>query len=109
MVKKSSTSSSNPSRVAAKGGQRTKSTIMRLKMYKSGGAIRNKEGKVVGGSLMMSTKSGGTTNASTTARIAPNRRYFANTRTTAQNSGGDLTTGTSWGDLGTSWGDLRPT
>ena len=84
MVKKSSTSSSNPSRVAAKGGQRTKSTIMRLKMYKSGGAIRNKEGKVVGGSLMMSAKSGGTTNASTTARIAPNRRYFANTRTTAQ-------------------------
>ena len=84
MVKKNSSSSSNPSRVATKGGQRTKSTIMRLKMYKGGQAIRNKEGKIVGGSLMMGGKSGGTKMGSQTARIAPNRKFFANTRTMAQ-------------------------
>ena len=84
MVKRKSTSSSNPSRIATKGGQRTKSTIMRLKMYKSGQAIRNKEGKIVGGSLMMNNKSGGNKLTSQTARIAPNRRYFTNTRTMAQ-------------------------
>jgi len=56
---------------------------MRLKMYKSGKPIRNKEGKVVGGSLMMSDKSGGQT-LPKVARIAPDRRYFGNTRTLGQ-------------------------
>lgn len=82
-INKKSSSSTNPDRISAKNGQRTKSTIMRLKMYKSGKAIRNKDGKVVGGSLMMSDKSGGQS-APKVARIAPDRRYFGNTRTLAQ-------------------------
>jgi nuclear GTP-binding protein len=82
-LNKKGTSSSNPNREKTKSGQRTKSTIMRLKMYKSGSPIRNKDGKIVGGNLLMKNKSGGQI-ASEVARIAPNRRYFGNTRTIAQ-------------------------
>jgi nuclear GTP-binding protein len=59
---------------------RTASTIARLKMYNNGKAIRNKEGKVVGGQFMMSDRAGDTRITSSTGRIAPDRRWFGNTR-----------------------------
>ena len=76
-------SSDNPHRVAANTNQRSKSTIMRLNMYKRGKAVRNKEGKVIGGTLMMNDRSGGK-EVESMARIAPNRRWFGNTRTIGQ-------------------------
>ena len=48
-----------------------------------GKPIRNKEGKVVGGPLLMSTQAGGK-DLPNAARIAPDRRWFGNTRTIAQ-------------------------
>lgn len=84
-----SRSSDNPNRALPKkqkaANMRDKSTIKRLKMYKSGGAIRNKGGKIVGGDLMMANQTGNQTivgNAQ--ARIAPDRRWFGNTRLIAQ-------------------------
>lgn len=59
---------------------RSSSTIARLKMYNNGKAIRNKEGKVVGGQFMMSDRAGDTAIAASTGRIAPDRRWFGNTR-----------------------------
>ena len=38
-------------RVAKKEGGRTNDTIKRLKMYQNGKAVRNKEGKIVGGQV----------------------------------------------------------
>ena len=78
-----STSSDNPNRVSTKGGQRSKSTIARLKMYKSGKVHRDADGKKVGGKLMMSDKAGGQ-DIGKAARIAPDRRWFGNTRTMSQ-------------------------
>eukprot|EP01041_Mallomonas_annulata_P000334 gene333-601_t len=78
-------SSDNPNRDAkGKGGMRSKATIQRLKMYRNGKPIRNKDGKVIGGSLVMPNTSGGKTITSSTARIAPDRRWFGNTRTIGQ-------------------------
>ena len=51
---------------------------MRLNMYRGGKAIRNKAGKVVGGSLLMNDKAGGK-DIGSAARIAPDRRWFGNT------------------------------
>lgn len=51
-------------------------------MYKSGQVQRDKDGKKVGGKLMMFDKSGGQDIAKA-ARIAPDRRWFGNTRTMA--------------------------
>jgi len=76
-------SGDNPHRVAPKAGLRSKSTIMRLNMYNSGKPVRNKEGKVIGGSLMMGNKAGGK-DLPSMARIAPNRKFFGNTRTISQ-------------------------
>lgn len=45
----------------------------RLKMYRGGKAIRNKDGKVVGGALQMRDRAGDVALPST-ARIAPDRR-----------------------------------
>jgi nuclear GTP-binding protein len=59
-INKKSMNSTNPNRSTnGKGNMRSKSTIMRLNMYKSGKPLRNKDGKVIGGSLMMSGKVGG--------------------------------------------------
>ena len=80
---KKGTSSTNPNREAPKKGMRSKSTIMRLNMYKNGKAIRNKAGDVIGGSLLMGNKAGGKEIGSA-ARIAPDRRWFGNTRTMSQ-------------------------
>lgn len=49
-------------------------------MYKGGKAVRDKVGNIIGGDLLMSTKSGGVDKLNV-ARIAPNRRWFGNTRT----------------------------
>lgn len=82
-LNKKSNSSDNPDRVSTKGGQRSKSTIQRLNMYKRGKPLRNEDGKVIGGTLMMGNKSGGKDIANA-ARIAPDRRWFGNTRTMSQ-------------------------
>lgn len=39
---------------------RTADTIARLKMYNTGKAVRNKEGKIVGGQFMMKDRAGDT-------------------------------------------------
>lgn len=59
---------------------RSAEAIKRLKMFSSGKAIRNKEGTVVGGQLMMKDRAGDTKITSATGRIAPDRRWFGNTR-----------------------------
>jgi nuclear GTP-binding protein len=59
---------------------RSQETIKRLKMYVTGKAIRNKEGKVVGGSYLMKSRAGDTEITKATGKIAPDRRWFGNTR-----------------------------
>lgn len=83
MGRTNSNNSGNVDRKATKGNQRSKSTIQRLNMLNSGKAIRNRDGKVVGGYLMMGNTAG---NKKITgqARIAPDRRWFGNTRVIAQ-------------------------
>lgn len=77
---KSSNSCDNPSRkTGGKGGMRSKATIQRLNMYKNGNPIRNKEGKIVGGTLMMADRAGDAP-IGKFARIQPDRRWFGNTR-----------------------------
>mmetsp|Transcript_36809 Transcript_36809/g.59003 ORF Transcript_36809/g.59003 Transcript_36809/m.59003 type:complete len:614 (-) Transcript_36809:72-1913(-) len=53
--------------------RRTNATIKRLHMYKSK-AIRNRDGKVIGGDFISTTPDAGM------KRIAPDRRWFGNTR-----------------------------
>jgi len=82
MLKKSS-ASSRPNRTAPKRNDlnmRSADTIKRLKMYVNGKAIRNKEGTVVGGQFMMGDRAGDTKITAGTGRIAPDRRWFGNTR-----------------------------
>ncbi len=64
MIKRSN-ASSKPNRNVPKGkandsNMRSADTIKRLKMYNNGKAIRNKEGKIVGGQFMMSDRAGDT-------------------------------------------------
>jgi len=82
-MKKKSNNPNNPHRASSKSGQRDKSTIQRLNMYKGGKPIRNKAGELVGGHLMMNNTAGGKT-ITGNARIAPDRRWFGNTRTISQ-------------------------
>jgi nuclear GTP-binding protein len=63
----------------AKGGQRSAETIHRLRLYNSK-TIRNKKGKVVGGNFMMKDRAGDRDITAETGRIAPDRRWFGNTR-----------------------------
>ena len=63
----------------AKAGQRSAETINRLKLYTSK-PIRNKKGKVVGGNFMMKDRAGDRDITGETGRIAPDRRWFGNTR-----------------------------
>lgn len=85
MGKVTSASSTNPDRKAEKGGQRSKATIMRLNMYKNGKPIRNKLGEKVGGSFCLSTTAGGQKIVpGQQGRIAPDRRWFGNTRIISQ-------------------------
>ena len=59
---------------------RTQDTINRLKMYNNGKAIRNAEGKIVGGAYMMDDRAGDVKITSQTGRVQPDRRWFGNTR-----------------------------
>ncbi|ETW09037.1 hypothetical protein H310_01505 [Aphanomyces invadans] len=83
-------SADNPNRKIPKkqkaANMRDKGTINRLNMYRNSGPIRNKQGKIVGGSLMMAGRQGGVTmnDASAPSRIAPDRRWFGNTRVVGQ-------------------------
>ena len=63
----------------AKGGRRSAETINRLKLYNTK-AIRNKKGKIVGGNFMMGDRAGDREITGETGRIAPDRRWFGNTR-----------------------------
>lgn len=63
----------------AKGGHRSAETINRLKLYNSK-PIRNKKGLVVGGNFMMKDRAGDREITGETGRIAPDRRWFGNTR-----------------------------
>jgi nuclear GTP-binding protein len=84
-INKNGNSSGNPDRKPKGGSMRSKSTITRLNMYNSGRPERNRDGKIVGGILMMNNTAGGKTLApNAQARIAPDRRWFGNTRTIAQ-------------------------
>lgn len=51
-------------------------------MYRGGKAIRNKQGKILGGHLMMRNQSGGK-DITGMARVQPDRRWFGNTRVVA--------------------------
>mmetsp|Transcript_83561 Transcript_83561/g.125292 ORF Transcript_83561/g.125292 Transcript_83561/m.125292 type:complete len:596 (+) Transcript_83561:77-1864(+) len=62
-----------------KGGHRSAEKINRLKLYTSK-PIRNKKGRVVGGSFMMGDRAGDREITAETGRIAPDRRWFGNTR-----------------------------
>ncbi|KAF4320190.1 hypothetical protein BBO99_00002566 [Phytophthora kernoviae] len=81
-------SADNPNRKVPKrqkaANMRDKSTIKRLNMYRNSGPIRNKAGKVVGGSLMMKNKVGGQEITSASGRVQPDRRWFGNTRVVGQ-------------------------
>ena len=59
---------------------RSQDTVKRLKMYTNGKAIRNIEGTIVGGQFMMGDRAGDTEITAATGRIAPDRRWFGNTR-----------------------------
>jgi len=63
---------------------RSSETIKRLKMYNNGKAIRNKEGTIVGGQYMMKNRAGDSEITNATGRIAPDRRWFGNTRVVGQ-------------------------
>lgn len=81
----SSNTSSNPNRVVPKGQthMRSKASIKRLNMYKSGAPIRNRKGKIIGGDLLSKNRTGNKA-MEKMARVAPNRRWFGNTRVIGQ-------------------------
>lgn len=71
----------NESRPRKKGDthMRDKATIRRLKMYKGGLAIRNSKGKIVKPAVHQTREPSGSQ-----ARVAPNQKWFGNTRTVTQ-------------------------
>mmetsp|Transcript_17689 Transcript_17689/g.25053 ORF Transcript_17689/g.25053 Transcript_17689/m.25053 type:complete len:350 (-) Transcript_17689:710-1759(-) len=88
-MKTKATSSSNPERdktkVSRNGGNlRDKQTIKRVNMYKGGKPIRNREGKIIGGSFMMKDRAGDVALNKESGRVAPDRRWFGNTRVISQ-------------------------
>ena len=66
-------------RANPKNGHRTMETIKRLNLYKSR-PIRNKDGRLIGGDFMMGDRAGDREITAETGRIAPDRRWFGNTR-----------------------------
>ena len=66
-------------RANAKGGHRTAETINRLRLYNTR-AIRNKKGIITGGNFIMRDRAGDREITGETGRIAPDRRWFGNTR-----------------------------
>lgn len=81
--KKGSHHSLNPDRPrdASQTHLRDKSTIKRLLMYKGGKPIRDSKGKIIKAAPFQSALPSGTV-----ARVAPNQKWFGNTRTITQNS-----------------------
>lgn len=72
----------NPDRKnEGKAHLRDKSTIKRLLMYKNSKPIRNREGKIIKPAPFQSTLSSGSV-----ARVAPNQKWFGNTRTVTQSA-----------------------
>jgi hypothetical protein len=59
---------------------RSAETIARLKMYVTGKAMRDKDGKIVGGTFQMANRVGDREITAQTGRIEPDRRWFGNTR-----------------------------
>jgi nuclear GTP-binding protein len=86
MGKSKSNNSNNVDRKVKKGmgNVRSKATIQRLNMINGGHEIRNKQGKLVGGEYVMNNRAGGKA-ITGQARIAPDRRWFGNTRVIGQN------------------------
>ncbi|XP_068231006.1 uncharacterized protein Ns2 [Palaemon carinicauda] len=80
-----STNSMNPDRpvdqVNLRGAPyaRDKSTIKRLQMYRTGKAKRNKQGKIIKAAIFQNKVPSGTR-----ARVAPNQRWFGNTKVIGQ-------------------------
>jgi len=64
----------------SKLNQRSAETIQRLKMYSNGKPIRDKKGKITGGTFMMEDRAGDRKIDASTGRIQPDRRWFGNTR-----------------------------
>ena len=77
-AKKSSDSQDRP---RLNSNMRDKATIKRLRMYRTGKAKRNKEGKIVKPAIFQNRATPGTV-----SRIAPDRRWFNNTRVIGQNA-----------------------
>ena len=79
-------SSDNPHRIRAAGdtSKRDGATIRRLKMYKSGklerAGGRTTQGTILGGDFLSRDKAGNQEITSATGRVAPDRRWFGNTR-----------------------------
>ncbi|CAG2162631.1 unnamed protein product [Oppiella nova] len=73
----------NPDRVrsASDTHLRDKSTIKRLLMYKNSKPVRDSKGKIVKAAPFQSTLASGSV-----SRIAPNQKWFTNTRTVTQNA-----------------------
>ncbi|KAF6034791.1 GNL2 [Bugula neritina] len=73
----------NPDRSNAAGGQnaRSKATIKRLLMYRGGKPTRNSSGKITKAAPFQTRLPSGTQ-----ARVAPNRKWFGNTRVITQNA-----------------------
>ena len=82
--------SMNPNRkraIAAKsksGALRDRSTVKRLNMYRGGGPIRNTKGRIIKGGDLCSSDKTGNKDMVSMARIAPDRRWFGNTRVVGQ-------------------------
>ena len=74
------TSSDNPDRVRKNNNMRDRSTINRIHMYREGKAKHDRNGKVIGGFLRSKDKTANVV-IDGPARIAPNRKWFGNTRT----------------------------
>ena len=75
-----SKSSDNPDRVRKNSNERDRSTINRIRMYREGKAKHDRDGKVIGGYLRSKDKTANQV-IDGPARIAPNRKWFGNTRT----------------------------
>lgn len=82
---KVSNASTNPDRPkdASSGGsnRRSQATIKRLNMYRGGKPTRNRKGQIVKAADYQSELGSGTQ-----ARVAPNRRWFGNTRVITQSN-----------------------
>ncbi len=80
MTKSTSSDKVDRPRAAGDTFKRDKSTIKRLAMYRGGKPTRNKEGRILGGEFQCKDRAGGKDVVAETGRVAPDRRWFGNTR-----------------------------